>query len=117
MAPGVDRSTVNAQQVAAVPPAPYPRCDRIEYQRRDIDTIRIYAFSDDLRAYLGPGKYGLLWISIHDANGNLKYSGSHNVSSYRQFDQDFTAYKGWQVTMSLTNDKNTVTLCTGRSWV
>lgn len=99
------------------PRAPFGGCYRIEWERRSASTIRIYAFSDDLASYLGWGNYGLLWITIHDRNSKLKYSGTHNVSTYRQFDQNFSAVAGDRVTTTLTNDNNTQTLCSGGAWV
>lgn len=99
------------------PQRPFGTCGRIEWERRSPSEVRIFAFSDDLAYYLGWGNYGLLWITIHDANLNLKYDGAHNVSSLRQFDQTFTAYKGWRISISITNDTNTRTICSGGATV
>lgn len=99
------------------PQRPFGTCGRIEWERRSSSQVRIFAFSDDIAYYLGWGNYGLLWITIHDANLNLKYEGAHNLSSHRQFDQPFTAYAGWRISISITNDKNTRTICSGGSWV
>lgn len=98
--------------------APFGQCDFIKWQRKSATTVRIYAFSDDLKTYFPPDDpYGLLWITIHDADLNLKYEGTHNVSRYRQFDQTFTAHRGWRISVSLTDDENTRTLCAGGAWV
>jgi hypothetical protein len=98
--------------------APFGRCDFIEWQRRDLDTVRIYAFSDDLKKYFPVNDpYGLLFVVIHDANNNLVYEGQHNVSRWAQFDKDFTAYRGYLVNVTLTDDENRVTKCNGSSRV
>ncbi len=107
-----------AMQVTGAALAPYGGCDFIEWRRKSATTIRIYAFSDDLKKYFPPDDpYGLLWITIWDANHNLKYDGKHNVSRYRQFDQTFTARRGWHTRVAMTNDENTRTICAGSARV
>lgn len=112
------QAVLHGTSIGVEPRAPFGRCSIIHWERKSTTTIRIYAFSDDLKKYFPvDDPYGLLWITIHDTNGNLTYSESHNVSRWQQFDQTFPARKGYRVSVSLTNDINTVTLCTGGATV
>jgi hypothetical protein len=82
-------------------------------------TVRIYAFSDDLKTlipYNDP--YALLNVAIHDQNLNLRHEGSYNVSRWSQFDHNFTAYPGWRISISLVDaDDQYPTYCSGWSKV
>jgi hypothetical protein len=46
------------------------------------------------------------------------YEGSHNVSRWSQFDQNFTARAGWRISISLVDaDDQYPTYCTGGATV
>ena len=99
--------------------APFGRCNEFHWQRKSSTVVRIYAFSDDLKTLIPKSDpYALLNVNIHDANGNLKHSGSYNASWYSQFDRDFTARAGWTISLSLVDaDDQYPTYCTGAATV
>lgn len=91
--------------------APFGDCYGFGWFVLNRSEVRVTASSDSVRARLEGREYGLLWVNITNSNGTSQHSGAYNLSRYSPFRHVFTVKNNWYISISVTNDRNTVTLC------
>lgn len=95
--------------------APFGGCNGFAWLVLNRSEVRIYASSDTVRARLEGREYGLLWVNILNSNRVSQQHGAYNLSSHAPFRNVFTVKNNWYMSISVTDDDNTVTLCSSTS--
>jgi len=105
----VTPSTASATSVLNI-----PYCEGIEWEREPgADQVRVFALGSTIARYLGHPEVGLIWVSVHEADGTLIYSSTFNASSTTGADFRVPGEPGDRISISLTDDDNIVTACRG----
>lgn len=107
-------STVPAAQTTS-PSAEFnvPYCSGVQWSQSSSTQVRVFATGSTIRQYIGHPRVGLVWTTVHRPDGSLRYSGAHNASSTTGTDFRVPGRTGDQITISISDDDNTRTLCPG----
>lgn len=90
-----------------------PYCSGVEWSPQSSTRVRVFATGTTVAQYIGHPRVGLVWVTVHEPNGDLRYSGTYNASSTTGADFTVPGSSGDQITISISDDDNTRTLCRG----